>query len=138
MATSDLYALIRGHAPDVVAKIGSMAALRADILGPDDRVLPVAPRPSIPEGHVEIDGMPVYRVHADNVEIIPQTRALTAEEKAERAATARAAAYPPIGDQLDAIAKSFAALDRSALPAETQDWLARLDAVKAAHPKPRE
>lgn len=58
----------------------------------------------------------------------PQT---VAEVRAERSA-----AYPSIGDQLDAIAKGFAALTPESLPQETRDWLAQLAAVKAAHPKP--
>lgn len=54
-------------------------------------------------------------------------------------AARRAAEYPPIGDQLDAIAK---ALERSGirehLPAETRDWLDKIAAVKARFPKPSE
>lgn len=53
-------------------------------------------------------------------------------------ATARAAAYPPIGDQLDALAKLAAALRDAkavALPPEVLDWLAKVEAVKTRHPK---
>lgn len=53
-------------------------------------------------------------------------------------ATARAAAYPPIGDQLDAVAKLAAALRDAkalALPPEVEAWLADLETVKARHPK---
>lgn len=49
----------------------------------------------------------------------------------------RADAYPPIGDQLDAIARGFAALADAGLPlpAETLAWLDMLRAVKALHPR---
>lgn len=48
-------------------------------------------------------------------------------------AKARAAEYPPIGDQLDAI---WQALAGQKLPKETQDMLERIDAVKTKYPKP--
>lgn len=52
-------------------------------------------------------------------------------------AARRATSYPMTGEQLDAIAKGFAAL-RSAgvpLPDDTVRWLDEIAAVKAAHPK---
>lgn len=50
----------------------------------------------------------------------------------------RAAAYPALGDQLDAAMKGFRALiDAGAtLPAATVEWVEACEAVKAAHPKP--
>ena len=49
---------------------------------------------------------------------------------------ARAAAYPLLGDQLDAIMKGFAALKASgvALAPETERWVNSCLAVKADHP----
>lgn len=46
-------------------------------------------------------------------------------------------AYPAIGDQLDALAKGFAALRRHGvpLPDETADWLDDIARVKQVHPK---
>lgn len=50
---------------------------------------------------------------------------------------ARARRYPPIGDQLDAVAKLAAALrDQGVvLPADTQAWLDEIQAVKTELPK---
>lgn len=50
----------------------------------------------------------------------------------------RAAAYPPVGDQLDALVKGFRSLidAGTALPQETVEWVRACEAVKAAHPKP--
>jgi hypothetical protein len=52
-------------------------------------------------------------------------------------ATARKAAYPDIGDQLDAIHKLLDAIRRSEpAPAEALAVLDRVQAVKATYPKP--
>lgn len=48
----------------------------------------------------------------------------------------RAAAYPNIGDQLDAIWKVLGQLDRAALPPEAVIVLDQVAAVKAQYPKP--
>lgn len=50
----------------------------------------------------------------------------------------RRSAYPPVGDQLDALAKGFAALRESGamLPSDTLAWLDAVTAVKETHPKP--
>jgi hypothetical protein len=49
----------------------------------------------------------------------------------------RAADYMPIGEQLDALMKGFAALKEQgiALPAETLAWVEHCQSVKKAHPK---
>lgn len=47
----------------------------------------------------------------------------------------RAAAYPPIGDQLDALWKGLAAVDASLLPQETLAMMQQVAAVKDAIPK---
>jgi hypothetical protein len=49
----------------------------------------------------------------------------------------RAADYMPLPEQLDAIMKGFAALAAQGvqLPAETLNWIAHCQQVKAAHPK---
>lgn len=47
----------------------------------------------------------------------------------------RAAAYPDIGDQLDALWKGFEALLSGAPPTAASDMLAQIKAVKAAYPK---
>lgn len=51
----------------------------------------------------------------------------------------RAAAYPPVGEQLDAIYKLAAMLARAGmeLPPETRAWIAQVDAVKRRYPKPQ-
>lgn len=49
----------------------------------------------------------------------------------------RADAYPPIGDQLDAIARGFQALiSGEPMPREVHDWLASRAAVKTRFRKP--
>lgn len=50
---------------------------------------------------------------------------------------ARRAAYPDIGDQLDAIMKMAESLSLKGakLPQETMDWIERCKAVKTKHPK---
>lgn len=49
----------------------------------------------------------------------------------------RAAAYMPIGDQLDAIADLARALREQgfSLPPKTAEWLQHCERVKALHPK---
>lgn len=54
---------------------------------------------------------------------------------AERARQARAMAYPPVGDQLDAIWGVLRSLGRT-LPDDAKGMIDRIDAVKAANPKP--
>ena len=51
--------------------------------------------------------------------------------------TARQAAYPDIGDQLDAVLEMAAALKAQgvALPKKTLDWIAQCESVKVRHPK---
>lgn len=45
-------------------------------------------------------------------------------------------AYPDIGDQLDAIAKAFTALQQGQpLPPDTVEWIDSLQAVKERHKK---
>lgn len=62
---------------------------------------------------------------------------ITMRKTAEQVRAARAAAYPSVGDQLDAIGKLAAALADTglALPPETISWIDSLRAVKAANPK---
>lgn len=50
---------------------------------------------------------------------------------------ARARSYPPIGDQLGAIADLVRELEKSGfkLPPSTSEWLAEISRVKAANPK---
>ena len=51
---------------------------------------------------------------------------------------ARAAAYPPIGDQLDLLFKGFslAKADGVELPPYIADWVDQIQAVKDKYPKP--
>lgn len=49
---------------------------------------------------------------------------------------ARRAAYPEVGQQLDALMKYFAALPE--IPAELQDWVLACQLVKDTYPKPTE
>lgn len=62
----------------------------------------------------------------------------TPQRAIESARSQRAAAYPPIGDQLDAIWKALDALSDQALnwPQETADMLAAIKAVKRENPLP--
>lgn len=51
----------------------------------------------------------------------------------------RAQAYPPIGDQLDAVMKLAESLAQSgfALPTEVVGWIEKCQEVKAKYPKPK-
>ena len=51
---------------------------------------------------------------------------------------ARAAAYPPVGDQLDAMMKGLAAIQAAgvALPDETKAWIEACQEVKKRYPEP--
>ena len=49
-------------------------------------------------------------------------------------AEARRAEYPPLGDQLDALMKYFAAMPE--IPADLQAWVDACQAVKDRFPKP--
>ena len=48
---------------------------------------------------------------------------------------ARQEAYPPVGDQLDALFRHFAA-DPDNVPPELQAWVDACQAVKDRYPKP--
>lgn len=50
----------------------------------------------------------------------------------------RAAAYPPIGDQLDAIVKMAKTLHEQGigLPPEVMEWVGQCEQVKATYKKP--
>ncbi|MCW2248304.1 hypothetical protein M2352_003938 [Azospirillum fermentarium] len=67
-------------------------------------------------------------------------RELAHDERLAAIRDARRVAYPPVGDQLDALARCVQALaDAGApLPPETARWLDDVAAVKAAYPKPPE
>lgn len=80
----------------------------------------------MPEG-ARIVG-PKFTVRDDDVLREWDTRPLTDED----VAADRRAAYPAIGDQLDALWK---ALDRAGLPDEVAAMLARVKQVKKDHPK---
>ncbi len=60
------------------------------------------------------------------------------QKTAERVAQDRRAAYPDVGDQLDAVFKLALALREAGipLPPETLAWLDTVAAIKRAHPKP--
>lgn len=47
----------------------------------------------------------------------------------------RAAAYPKLGDQMDAIYKLAKSLG-TPLPPDVEAWIAQIDAVKQKYPKP--
>lgn len=52
-------------------------------------------------------------------------------------AAARRAAYPEVGDQLDAIHKLLAAMiDRQPLPPDALEIVRRVQEIKAVYPKP--
>lgn len=85
-----------------------------------------------------VDGERVKLSDAERTRIAKEWTANEAAEAPERVRRARAKAYPPIGDQLDAILKQMAA-DRAAgktLEPEAESLVDRVAAVKAAHPKP--
>lgn len=94
-------------------------------------------------------GPNTYEANADGQTVIVCTRAGQAPEDAWAEAQQpvepsyrdlRHAAYPAARDQLDAIAKMCLAMrEAGALPAVDQsvhDWLDKIEAVKAAYPKP--
>ncbi|HRQ82669.1 MAG TPA: hypothetical protein PKZ97_16270 [Azospirillaceae bacterium] len=94
------------------------------------RWLPVEDqRPAPAEGET-LDG-PAVIVEADKVRRVWTIRAKTYAEKLAEIHAARAAAYPPLGDQLDAAFKARMG-DGSELAAID----AAIQAVKTAHPKP--
>lgn len=94
------------------------------------RWLPVEDQRTTPtEGQVP-DG-PAVTVEADKVRRIWSLRPKTYAEKLAEVQAARAAAYPPVGDQLDAAFKA-----RIGDGAELAAIDAAIQAVKAAHPKP--
>lgn len=70
-------------------------------------------------------------VATDAVRRVWRTRPLTHGERLARCHAARRAAYPPLGDQLDAAYKA-----RQGDPAALEAIDAAIAAVKAAHPKP--
>jgi hypothetical protein len=74
---------------------------------------------------------PAVTVQADKVTRVWVPRPKTFAERLAGAQTARRAAYPAVGDQLDALFKA-----RAGDPAELTAIDAAIDAVKAAHPKP--
>lgn len=62
---------------------------------------------------------------------------LTLHKSADQVREARAAQYPAIGDQLDAVFRLAEALRAAgmALPPDTLAWIDTLNAVKTANPK---
>jgi hypothetical protein len=126
------HALMRDGA--VIRILPSQPAALAERLTAGDRVLPVIDQP-VPAGHVpEPGGRPVVEIEGDRVLRRPPSRPETPAEAEARTRAARAAAYPPAGDQLDALWKALAR-DARALPPETRAMLDRVMQVKQQHPK---
>ena len=94
------------------------------------RWLPVVDdAPTLGDGEV-LDG-PAITVDTDKVRRVWTIRPKTYAEKLTEVQVARRAAYPALGDQLDALFKARAG-DETELAAID----AAIQAVKAAHPKP--
>jgi hypothetical protein len=92
-------------------------------------------KPTPGEGEV-LEG-PVVTVGPDVITRVWTARAMTYAERLAACHAARRTAYPPIGDQLDAIMRGFEALSAGEpLPPEVAAWVADCQAVKSAHPKP--
>ncbi|CAN7308893.1 hypothetical protein LJR296_001469 [Cupriavidus necator] len=70
------------------------------------------------------------RVVGGQIELIPSPPAEPTY------ADLRRAAYPPIGDQLDAIWKTFAMLDPAQLDPDTLAMLNLVEAIKSQYPEP--
>lgn len=70
------------------------------------------------------------RVVDGQIELIPVAPVEPTYEELRRAA------YPPIGDQLDAFWKTMAKLDPALLDPETLAMLNQIQAVKAQYPEP--
>lgn len=94
------------------------------------RWLPVEDQRPAPAEDETLGG-PAVTVEADKIRRVWSLRPKTAAEKLAEVQAARAAAYPPIGDQLDAAFKA-----RAGDGAELAAIDAAIQAVKAAHPKP--
>lgn len=86
-------------------------------------------RPTPADGEI-LDG-PIVTVEPDKVRWMWTARRKTYAERLAAVQAARAAAYPAIGDQLDAAFKA-----RAGDGAELAAIDAAIHAVKAAHPKP--
>lgn len=70
------------------------------------------------------------RVVDGQIELIPVAPVEPTYEELRRAA------YPPIGDQLDAIWKTFAMLDPAQLAPDTLAMLNQVEAIKSQYPEP--
>lgn len=122
----------------LVNAAGSVIRL-ADVAGPPPplapekglRWLPLCDTRPEPAADEALEG-PEVTVTAGAVLRVWRTRPLSYEERLTRCHAARRAAYPPLGDQLDA---AFKARQGDTAAQEAID--AAIAAVKAAHPKPQ-
>jgi hypothetical protein len=73
-------------------------------------------------------------VTVDPTRVAAERARLDAEAANNAYRSARARAYPPIGDQLDALYHAVA--EDPALKATFSLWVSSIESVKAAHPKP--
>lgn len=94
------------------------------------RWLPVTDTRPAPAADETLEG-PELAVAADGVTRTWRARPLNTAERLAAVRAARAAAYPAIGDQLDAAFKA-----RAGDPAAQAAVDGQIAAVKAAHPKP--
>lgn len=90
-----------------------------------------------------VNGEQVVLSAEDEAEINAEWAA-NAATKAEYEATLaykdkRRSAYPPLGDQLDAIYKTFKCLHQNEIDIGTPglDWLNAIDSIKSEFPKPQ-
>lgn len=124
-----LYALIDGAG--TIRRFEELPAATPDLAAEKGlRWLPVEDQRPTPAENETLGG-PAVTVEADKVRRVWNLRPKTAAEKLAEVQAARAAAYPPIGDQLDAAFKA-----RTGDGDELAAIDAAIQAVKAAHPKP--
>lgn len=123
------YALVDATG-DVIRFADFVAAPALLPQGKGLRWLPVEDVAPTPGDGEYLDG-PAVAVDADKVRRVWTVRPKTYAEKLAEVRAARAAAYPALGDQLDALFKA-----RAGDGAELAAIDAAIATVKAAHPKP--
>lgn len=116
----------------IISPNGSVNSVQftAAITSKGCRCLPLTDIKPVPASDEMLIGPEIY-VEADGVRRVWRVRPKTYAEKLAEVHAARAAAYPPLGDQLDAAFKA-----RMGDGSELAALDAAIQAVKAAHPKP--
>lgn len=122
-----MFALVRKG--KVVSLGPTEASVEGHRLAKSDKVLPVETR-DVPAGRVHTEGS-TLTVRGSKVIETPNSREAGREDRRE----VRAAAYPSVGDQLDAIWKILGAIPlQSQFPEEACAVMLRVQAVKKENP----